>query len=104
MELDVVMIEDPSTVSTVHIIIQGKVQGVWFRAWTEQEALALELDGWVRNRRDGAVEAVFSGNQGSVEVMLEQCYDGPRAAKVDAVEVMEFTGDVEPGFHKLPTA
>jgi acylphosphatase len=71
---------------TRHVIIRGRVQGVGFRYWTEQEALARGLEGFVRNRRDGSVEAAFSGSAESVEDMLEACRRGPPGASVTAVD------------------
>ncbi len=77
----------------VHVRISGRVQGVGFRAWAERQAAALGLSGWVRNRADGGVEAVFSGPEEAVETMLAACRQGPRHARVDAVEVV---GPAEP--------
>lgn len=88
---------------TVHVLISGRVQGVWFRGWTEREARALGLDGWVRNRRDGMVEAVFSGPAGQVQRMLDACAEGPSAARVADVEIVEEGGDASPGFAVRPT-
>ncbi|MGV1013874.1 MAG: acylphosphatase, partial [Methyloceanibacter sp.] len=67
---------------TVTVRIEGRVQGVFYRAWTEDTARTLGLDGWVRNRRDGSVEAVFSGPAAQVEAMLRRCAQGPRDAEV----------------------
>jgi acylphosphatase len=89
---------------TVRVRIAGRVQGVGFRYWTEDEARALGLAGWVRNRRDGSVEAVFSGAPGSVEEVLRRCRAGPAAAAVSAVEVLEEGGEAPAGFRVLPTA
>lgn len=83
---------------TVHVLISGRVQGVWFRGWTEQEARSLGLDGWVRNRRDGIVEAVFSGPADKVQRMLDACADGPPAARVGDVEILGEGAPVAPGF------
>jgi acylphosphatase len=69
-----------------HVVIRGLVQGVGFRAWTQYTALAHGLDGWVRNRRDGTVEAVFSGPPARVMAMIEVCQKGPRGARVDTVD------------------
>ncbi len=69
-----------------HVVIRGRVQGVGFRAWTEYTALSHGLKGWVRNRRDGAVEAVFIGEEDAVEVMVEACRTGPAGAFVEAVD------------------
>jgi acylphosphatase len=69
-----------------HVLIRGRVQGVGYRAWTELTALERKLAGWVRNRRDGAVEAVFSGDSVTVEAMLSACRRGPPAARVDDLQ------------------
>lgn len=73
---------------TVEAIIRGRVQGVWFRAWTEREANQRQLSGWVMNLRDGSVRALFHGRASAVDDMLGACWDGPPAAQVDAVEVV----------------
>jgi acylphosphatase len=70
----------------VRVVISGRVQGVWFRNWTVGEAKARDLDGWVRNRRDGSVEALFSGTQAVLREMIAACHDGPPLARVDQVE------------------
>ncbi len=70
----------------VLVHVSGLVQGVWFRAWTEERALELGLSGWVRNRRDGRVEALFAGPGDAVDRMIEACWTGPPHARVDAVE------------------
>lgn len=73
---------------TVHILIEGRVQGVGFRAWVAQEAAARGLEGWVRNRRTAAVEAVIAGEAAVVSAMLESCRRGPAAARVDDLFVI----------------
>lgn len=83
----------------VRAVISGRVQGVWFRAWTEEEARRRGLDGWVRNRRDGAVEAVFQGDATQVDDMLEACWRGPPHARVIDVAAQAETEPVAPGFH-----
>ncbi len=70
----------------VHVIVRGHVQGVGFRAFIEQQALARGVEGWVRNRRDGTVEAVFAGDPSSVEAMVAACKTGPRRSRVDDIE------------------
>ena len=72
-----------------HVLVRGRVQGVGYRAWVEEEALRLGLEGWVRNWRDGAVEAVLSGADNVVAKMIAACHRGPVAARVEAVEVAE---------------
>jgi acylphosphatase len=69
----------------VHVMIRGRVQGVGYRAWVEHQALAAGLEGWVRNRRDGSVEAVFAGAAELVANMVARCHRGPPSARVDAV-------------------
>ncbi len=71
----------------VHVLIEGRVQGVFFRASTRDEAQARGLAGWVRNRADGRVEAVFEGDRRVVENMLSWCKKGPPYAYVDHVEI-----------------
>jgi acylphosphatase len=90
-------------VRTVRVRIAGRVQGVSFRYWTEATAHALGLAGWVRNRRDGSVEALFSGAAEGVAEMLRRCHDGPAAAVVSSVEVLEEGGDPPGTFEVLPT-
>ncbi len=71
---------------TVSVRIRGRVQGVWYRGWTEEEATRRGLRGWVRNRRDGSVEALFAGPAALVQDMIDACWKGPPAARVEAVE------------------
>jgi acylphosphatase len=75
------------------VVIRGRVQGVGYRAWTEYMALDLGLEGWVRNRRDGTVEALFAGPQEEVEAMLEACRQGPPGARVAAIDKSAPTPD-----------
>ena len=77
-----------AAIRSVQVRITGRVQGVGFRAWTERQANALGLSGWVRNRPDGSVEALFSGPEDAVETMLAACRQGPRLAAVDKVEAI----------------
>ncbi|MEH2528519.1 MULTISPECIES: acylphosphatase [unclassified Bradyrhizobium] len=69
-----------------HITIRGRVQGVGYRAWVEDEATARSLEGWVRNRRDGSVEATFAGPADVVTGMIDSCRRGPSSALVDALQ------------------
>jgi acylphosphatase len=71
----------------VNALISGKVQGVWYRAWTVEEARKRGLAGWVRNRKDGTVEAVFAGPAEQVDDMVQACHQGPPLAKVADVAV-----------------
>jgi acylphosphatase len=72
-----------------YVIVRGRVQGVGYRAWTERSALSHGLTGWVRNRRDGAVEAVFIGADDAVTAMVEACRTGPVGAYVEALDQRE---------------
>lgn len=74
-----------SGTKTVEVVISGRVQGVSYRAWTEREARTRGLAGHVRNRDDGAVEAVFSGPEAAVDAMLAVCQKGPPSARVSDV-------------------
>ena len=68
-------------------IIKGLVQGVWFRATTQEQALAHHVTGWVKNTSDGHVEAVFEGEEEDVEKVIQWCHQGPAGASVQDVEV-----------------
>jgi acylphosphatase len=69
-----------------HVMIRGRVQGVGYRYFVEREAQSRGLEGWVRNRRDGSVEAVFSGPTEAVTAMIEACRRGPSSARVEALQ------------------
>jgi acylphosphatase len=86
----------------LQVVVSGRVQGVWFRGWMRQEARALGLDGWVRNRFDGSVEALFSGPDAAVEAMVAACGEGPPAARVDEVRVETAVAPIDAGFRVLP--
>ena len=73
--------------TNVHVMITGRVQGVWFRANTRQKAEQLGITGWVCNTRDGCVEAIFEGEENCVKEMVEWCHRGPPLAKIENVEV-----------------
>lgn len=87
----------------VHVMIEGRVQGVSYRAWTIEQARMLGIDGWVRNRTDGRVEAVFSGFKIVVEEMITRCRKGPILAQIERLEVQDWDENVEQGFHRYPT-
>ena len=89
---------------TLRVIVSGRVQGVWFRAWTAEQATALGLSGNVRNRRDGSVEAVLSGPEDPVDQMVRKLWQGPPLAHVDGVQASPCAPPTDPGFHTLPTA
>jgi acylphosphatase len=92
-----------------HVTISGRVQGVGYRAWVEDQAILNGLEGWVRNRTDGSVEALFEGPSDDVVAMVAACRQGPPAARVDAVTEHPTTPDQlkprRPGdtFSVLPT-
>jgi len=71
--------------SIIQVTVRGRVQGVGYRAWVEDRAVACELEGWVRNRRDGSVEALFCGPPGVVSEMVALCRHGPPSARVENV-------------------
>lgn len=86
----------------IRVRIYGRVQGVWFRVWTAREAADRGLSGWVRNRADGSVEAVFAGPAADVQDMIAACRHGPPAARVDRIEQTMETAAVEPDFRQRP--
>ena len=78
-----------------HVFVSGRVQGVFFRSETEDEANRRNVGGWVRNTSDGRVEAVFEGEKGDVEKMIDFCRRGPSGARVTKVDVRweDYTGE-----------
>ena len=80
-----------------HVMIEGRVQGVFFRRHTQEVAFKLGIKGWVRNRRDGSVEAVFEGDQERVDEIVEWCHRGPSEARVTRVHSTRenYTGEFE---------
>jgi len=82
-----------------HVFIDGRVQGVCYRAFTRELASSLGLTGWVRNVRDGRVEAVFEGEKKIIEQAIRDCYAGPPGARVSRIETQweTYRGD-EQGF------
>lgn len=87
-------------IDAVHIRVYGQVQGVFFRKWTTQEATARRLRGWVRNRSDGSVEAVFVGPQSALAEMVAACRKGPPRAQVE--RVVQIPGEYAPGEDEVP--
>lgn len=85
-----------------HLVIRGRVQGVWFRESMRLQAERLAITGWVRNRLDGSVEAVIQGSAEAVDAMTRWARRGPEAAQVSGVEVTEASGDYV-RFEKRPT-
>lgn len=90
-----------SAIKTVAVLITGRVQGVAYRAWTEGAARRRGLSGHVRNRADGAVEALFSGPEAAVDAMVEACRAGPAAARVEDVAVRPAEAPAGGGFRIL---
>jgi acylphosphatase len=94
--------------ATAHLSIHGRVQGVGFRDALGRQALERGIDGWVRNRRDGSVEAVIQGDLPEVEALIRWAHEGPPAARVERLESRPARPDeaagVQPGFRCLPTA
>jgi acylphosphatase len=68
-----------------HVMVSGRVQGVGYRYFVQHAARSHDLEGWVRNRRDGSVEAVFAGPEQAVAAMIATCRRGPSSARVDAL-------------------
>ena len=91
-------------IRTTCITVTGRVQGVGYRAWVEREAIARNLCGWVRNRRDGSVEALFSGEAIVVDAMTEACRSGPHMAMVENMSVANASADPDlRGFRTIST-
>jgi acylphosphatase len=84
-----------------HLIISGHVQGVGYRAWMLRTARGMGLDGWVRNRADGTVEALVAGDTASVEELLRRCRRGPRGAVVTRIDEALADPPEEEGFSQL---
>jgi len=101
------MADEPQHMA-LHLKIQGRVQRVFYRKWLVDQATALGVRGWVRNRSDGSVEAVLSGEMAAVRALAEACHQGPPKAEVS--RVIKIPGEYSPTeddfpdeFHQLPT-
>ncbi|TWB16636.1 acylphosphatase [Nitrospirillum amazonense] len=94
---------EPADRVATHVVLRGRVQGVFYRNWTVEQALELGLDGWVRNRNDGTVEALFAGPPAAVADMVTRCHRGPTHARVTEVDATPGSDPGATGFHKLPT-
>ncbi len=88
---------------TKRVRVHGLVQGVWFRDWTIREARVLGVDGWVRNRRDGTVEALVAGEADAVNAMIERLRLGSPNARVDRLEIEDSDEIVASGFTRAAT-
>lgn len=92
----------------IRLRIRGRVQGVWYRGWMVDEARERGLAGWVRNRRDGSVEALIIGPEPALREMIASCRHGPGPARVEDIErtiLEDFDAEEldEPGFRQRPT-
>jgi acylphosphatase len=85
------------------LVITGHVQNVFYRDWFTEQAEALGLDGWVRNRADGSVEAIIQGPSEMVDTIIDRARQGSPASRVDAVAVEEVGGLILAGFEQRPT-
>jgi acylphosphatase len=90
-------------IRVVRVRIRGLVQGVSYRAWTADTADELCLTGWVRNLRDGSVEALFAGRPEDVEAMLARCRRGPLGARVSSLDIEDEGGTAPPSFDIRPS-
>ena len=93
--------EKPARVRA-HVRVSGRIQGVFFRAYAEDEAAFRKVDGWIRNAPDGRVEAVFEGSPEGVAAMIQWCHAGSPAARVAGVEVDWEAARGERGFRVRP--
>ena len=89
---------------TLSVRISGRVHGVGYRAWLVDAAREAGLDGWVRNCRDGTVEALLVGPEPAVRAVVQRCHEGPARARVQRIEVTPVQAAVAPGFEVRPTA
>jgi acylphosphatase len=81
------------------VVVQGHVQGVFFRDTARRLAERHGVTGWIRNNPDGTVEAAFEGDPDSVERLVDFCREGPRGARVGSIDVREETPEAAAGFH-----
>ncbi|HVH80570.1 MAG TPA: acylphosphatase [Stellaceae bacterium] len=88
---------------TVRLTMAGTVQGVGYRIWAERTALQLGLRGWVRNRADGSVELLATGDDDAIAALVKACWRGPRPAEVSEVTVANAEDDGSTGFGMRPT-
>ncbi len=89
---------------TRRLALRGRVQGVCYRDWTVRTATSLGISGWVRNRPDGSVEVLATGEKVAVEAFIARCRGGPSSARVDDMEVSEAAPETTLGFERRPTA
>ncbi|KAL4585971.1 hypothetical protein LXL04_010599 [Taraxacum kok-saghyz] len=96
--------DSSASTKTVKVLVSGRVQGVCFRDWTVENARELGLKGWVRNRSDGRVEALFSGDAETLDEMQRRCRRGPTHAVVTKLDANPSTEDPGTGFERRPTS
>jgi acylphosphatase len=96
-------VADDGNITTLRLRIEGIVQAVGFRQFAIVEARRLGLDGWIRNRSDGTVEALVSGATKTVEAFVAHCLRGPPGCTVRNVDMHEAEPPAEPGFHRRPS-
>lgn len=89
--------------TSLHLIIHGRVQGVGYRDWLTKTARLHKLHGWVRNLTNGDVEAVMAGPEASVMACVSACYQGPPAANVCEIELQPYKSEVLPSFEQKQT-
>ena len=90
-------------IDSIRLVIHGRVQGLGYRAWAVETATHLGLSGWVRNRSDGTVEAVFRGEESVIADMFEACKTGPKSAQVDRIESFTYKEEISGLFAARPT-
>ncbi|HTW34804.1 MAG TPA: acylphosphatase [Rhizomicrobium sp.] len=97
------MAESDDDITSLRLKVEGFVQAVGFRNFIIEKARALNLDGWVRNRSDGTVEALVSGSTKSVEALVGACTQGPAGSKVTSIDLHKAEPPEEKGFHRRPS-
>ena len=92
------------TLTAIHLLIHGRVQGVGYRSWVRGRAVSHGLTGWVRNCVDGTVETVLCGDADAVAAMQKECRQGPLAARVSTIDASPWNGEIPADFRQVPTA
>jgi len=91
------------SVTAIHLLAHGRVQGIGYRSWAEKKARELNVNGWIRNLPDSTVELVVCGEAAAVARMHQECERGPMAAHVTRLDVNIWTGETPVGFKQLET-
>jgi len=94
---------DETEITTLRLRIEGFVQAVGYRNFAIEEARKLGLDGWIRNRSDGTVEALASGNTKTVEAFVSVCMRGPAGSRIKNIDLHQAEAPTERGFHRRPS-